>query len=40
MKEVTTTITTIPLNKLVPSPENVRKVGAKDGIEGLAVSFH
>jgi ParB family chromosome partitioning protein len=30
----------IPLNKLYPSSANVRKTGAKDGIEGLAQSIH
>jgi ParB family transcriptional regulator, chromosome partitioning protein len=29
-----------PLNKLYPSSANVRKTGAKDGIEGLAQSIH
>jgi hypothetical protein len=27
-------MTTIPLNKLDPAKANVRKTGAKDGIEG------
>ena len=30
---------TIPLSKLVPSPENVRKTNTKDGIEGLATNI-
>ena len=29
-----------PLNKLYPSSANVRKTGAKDGIEGVAQSIH
>jgi ParB family transcriptional regulator, chromosome partitioning protein len=29
----------IPLNKLVPSPANVRKTGALTGIEELAASI-
>src|ERR1700733_11153730 len=29
----------IPLSKLVPSPANVRKTNAKDGIEALAVNI-
>ena len=33
------TIETIPLNQLVPSTANVRKTGAKDGIDGLAASI-
>jgi ParB family chromosome partitioning protein len=38
-KETVMTIETIPLKQLVPSPENVRKTGAKDGIEALAASI-
>jgi ParB family transcriptional regulator, chromosome partitioning protein len=34
-----TTMQTIPLNQLVFSPANVRKTGAKDGIDGLAASI-
>lgn len=34
-----TTIETIPLTQLVPSADNVRKTGAKDGIEALAASI-
>ncbi len=33
------TIQTIPLNKLIPSPANVRKTGAAEGIEELAASI-
>jgi ParB family transcriptional regulator, chromosome partitioning protein len=33
------TIETIPLTQLVPSAQNVRKTGAKDGIEALAASI-
>ncbi|MBV9828292.1 MAG: ParB/RepB/Spo0J family partition protein [Alphaproteobacteria bacterium] len=33
------TMQTIPLNHLVPSPFNVRKTGAKEGIDGLAASI-
>jgi ParB family transcriptional regulator, chromosome partitioning protein len=33
------TMQTIPLNQLVFSPANVRKTGAKDGIDGLAASI-
>ena len=33
------TIEMIPLNKLVPSPANVRKTGALTGIEELAASI-
>jgi ParB-like chromosome segregation protein Spo0J len=33
-----TTIQTIA--KLYPSPANVRKTGAKEGIDGLATSIH
>ena len=29
----------IPLSKLVPSPENVRKTNTKNGIEGLAANI-
>jgi ParB family transcriptional regulator, chromosome partitioning protein len=32
-------MTTIPLNKLVPAKANVRKTGGKDGIEELAASI-
>jgi ParB family transcriptional regulator, chromosome partitioning protein len=35
-----TTIQTIPLDKLYPSPANARKTGTKDGIEALAESIH
>jgi ParB family chromosome partitioning protein len=38
-QETTMTIETIPLTQLVPSAENVRKTGAKDGIEALAASI-
>src|SRR5579863_2165636 len=34
-----TTMQTIPLTQLVPSPVNVRKTGSKDGIEALAASI-
>lgn len=34
-----TDVTTIPLNKLVPSADNVRKTGAADGIDELAASI-
>jgi ParB family chromosome partitioning protein len=34
-----TTMQTIPLTQLVPSAANVRKTGAKDGIEALAASI-
>jgi len=34
-----TTMQTIPLTQLVPSPANVRKTGAKDGIAELAASI-
>jgi ParB family chromosome partitioning protein len=34
-----TNMQTIPLNQLIPSPENVRKTGGKDGIEALAASI-
>jgi ParB family chromosome partitioning protein len=33
------TTQTIPLNKLIPSPANVRKTGAAEGIEELAASI-
>jgi ParB family chromosome partitioning protein len=38
-QETTMTIETIPLTQLVPSAQNVRKTGAKDGIEALAASI-
>jgi ParB family transcriptional regulator, chromosome partitioning protein len=33
------TIQMIPLNQLVPSPSNVRKTGAKNGVEALAANI-
>ena len=36
---VTTTTTDISLAKLIPSPVNVRRVGASSGIEALAASI-
>jgi ParB-like nuclease domain len=37
--EEETIMTTIPLNKLIPAPDNVRKTGAGDGIGELAASI-
>jgi ParB family transcriptional regulator, chromosome partitioning protein len=38
-KELNMKIQMIPLSQLVPSPDNVRKTGANEGIESLAANI-